>query len=71
MADGIIGDTDREYKGRKAFLFTALVTNGCSGGPIFNNEGKVCGVTVSNIETTAGMNLAITLDTLKEAIGKI
>lgn len=68
IVNGIIGDTDREFLGHPAFLFNALVAHGCSGGPVFNDKGEVCGVTVGAREEAEGMKYAIPLDTLKKFI---
>lgn len=68
IVNGIIGDTDRDFQGHPAFLFNALVAHGCSGGPVFNGKGEVCGVTVGAREEAEGMKYAIPLDTLKKFI---
>ncbi len=68
IVNGIIGDTNRDFQGHPAFLFNALVAHGCSGGPVFNDKGEVCGVTVGAREEAEGMKYAIPLDTLKKFI---
>ena len=65
LTEGIIGDTDREYQKQSVFLFSAPVTTGCSGGPIFNANGEVCGVTVAGFKTVLGMNYGIPLETVR------
>lgn len=64
LLDGIVGDLNRNFKSTKAFLFNALVTHGCSGGPVFNDKGEVCGVTVGGSREVAGFNYAIPVSTL-------
>lgn len=64
LLDGIVGDVNRKFKSTKAFLFNALVTHGCSGGPVFNDKGEVCGVTVGGANIAAGMNFALPLSTV-------
>lgn len=70
VLDGIVGDVNREYKNTKAFIFNALVTHGCSGGPIFNSRGELCGVTVGGSKTNAGMNYGILVEKVEELISK-
>ena len=69
LLDGIVGDVNRKFKSTKAFLFNALVTHGCSGGPVFNDKGEVCGVTVGGANVAAGMNFALPISTLTDFIG--
>ena len=66
--DGIVGDLDREYKNTSAFVFNSLVTHGCSGGPIFNSRGELCGVTVGGSKTNTGINYGIPVDILESFI---
>ena len=64
LLDGLVGDVNRKFKATTAFLFNALVTHGCSGGPVFNDKGEVCGVTVGGANIAAGMNFALPLSTV-------
>lgn len=68
LLDGIVGDINRKFKATTAFLFNALVTHGCSGGPVFNVEGEVCGVTVGGANIAAGMNFALPVSTVLDFI---
>ena len=68
LLDGIVGDVNRKFKSIKAFLFNALVTHGCSGGPVFNDKGEVCGVTVGGANVAAGMNFALPITTVLDFI---
>lgn len=70
LLDGIVGDVDRKFKSAKAFLFNALVTHGCSGGPVFNDKGEVCGVTVGGVNDSAGMNYALPVSTVLDFISR-
>ena len=70
MLDGIVGDANRPFRSTKAFLFNALVTHGCSGGPVFNDRAEICGITVGGVENSAGMNYAIPISTIKSFILK-
>ena len=64
LLDGMVGDVNRKFKATNAFLFNALVTHGCSGGPVFNDKGEVCGVTVGGANIAVGMNFALPLSTV-------
>ncbi len=66
LLDGIVGDVNRKFKTTPAFLFNALVTHGCSGGPVFNDKGEVCGITVGGATDAPGMNFAIPISSLRE-----
>ena len=70
LLDGIVGDLSRKFKSTTAFLFNALVTHGCSGGPVFNDKGEVCGVTVGGANIAAGMNFALPVSTVLDFINK-
>ena len=70
IVDGIVGDRNRKFKETPVFIFNALVTHGCSGGPVFNDQGEVCGVTVGGVKEAAGMNYAIPLSVLKDFINR-
>ena len=70
IVNGIVGDTNRVVAGINVFLFNALVTNGCSGGPVFNSGGMLCGVVFGGVPEAAGMNFAITLTTIKKFLGR-
>ena len=70
LLDGIVGDANRPFRSTKAFLFNALVTHGCSGGPVFNDRAEICGITVGGVENSAGMNYAIPVSTIKSFILK-
>lgn len=70
LLDGIVGDVNRKFKSTKAFLFNALVTHGCSGGPVFNDKGEVCGVTVGGANVAAGMNFALPVSIVLEFVTK-
>ena len=65
IVNGIIGDTERDFDGTPAFLFNALVAGGCSGGPIFNEKGEVCGVTVGERKDAEGMKFGIPVEVVR------
>ena len=68
LVNGIVSDVNRDFQGHPAFLFNALVSHGCSGGPIFNAKGEVCGVTVGCHKEAEGMKYGIPIETLRKFI---
>ena len=49
---------------------TATLTGGSSGGPLFNREGEVVGITTLEFTGGADLNVAVAIDQLKPAIEK-
>ncbi|MCH5159031.1 MAG: trypsin-like peptidase domain-containing protein [Clostridiales bacterium] len=68
LVNGVVSDVNRDFQGHPAFLFNALVAHGCSGGPIFNAKGEVCGVTVGGRDDAEGMKYGIPIETLRKFI---
>lgn len=65
MTAGIISDNNRKV-GERYFIMTDAATNpGNSGGPLFDDEGKVIGVHVSARVEAVGMKYAIPMDTVR------
>lgn len=59
ITSGIVSDKCREVDGQMLLMTDCAVNGGNSGGPIFNDKGKVIGVIVSGITEAEGMNFAI------------
>lgn len=68
LVNGIVSDVGRKFRGHPAFLFNALVSHGCSGRPVFNENGEVCGVTVGGHEDAEGMKYGIPVEILRKFI---
>jgi len=49
----------------KFILFSAEITNGSSGGPLFNSKGKVIGITTGAVVKEANLNLAVRIDKIQ------
>jgi hypothetical protein len=64
VSNGLIGGI-RELDGRKLFQITAPVSEGSSGGPVFNDRGEVIGVVVASLESGQNLNFAIPINYAK------
>lgn len=59
ITSGIVSDKTRNVGGKMLLMTDCAVNGGNSGGPIFNDKGRVIGVIVSGITGAEGMNFAI------------
>ena len=59
ITEGIISDKLRNVDDRDLIMTDCAINHGNSGGPMFNEEGKVIGVVVAGIDRAEGMNFAI------------
>lgn len=68
ITSGIVSDKEREVDGHMLLMTDCAVNGGNSGGPIFNEKGKVIGAIVSGITKAEGMNFAIPSKTVTQFI---
>ena len=52
--------------GAKYLIFTAPVSGGNSGGPIFDNNGKLVGVVIGTYEKAQNLNIGLYVGELSE-----
>jgi serine protease Do len=64
ITSGIVSDRSRVVDGETLLMTDCAVNSGNSGGPIFNEEGRVIGAIVSGISGAEGMNFAIPASTV-------
>ena len=64
ITSGIVSDRSRTVDGERLLMTDCAVNGGNSGGPIFNEFGRVIGAIVSGIAGAEGMNFAIPADTV-------
>jgi S1-C subfamily serine protease len=64
ITSGIVSDRSRIVDGERLLMTDCAVNSGNSGGPIFNEMGRVIGAIVSGISGAEGMNFAIPADTV-------
>ena len=62
ITSGIVSDRLRMVEGNKLLMTDCAVNSGNSGGPIFNESGRVIGAIVSGMSGAEGMNFAIPAD---------
>ena len=62
ITSGIVSDKRRNVAGKSLLMTDCAVNGGNSGGPVFDESGKVIGVIVSGITGAEGMNFAIPSD---------
>ena len=67
VSNGLLSG-ERHYFGRKVMQFTAPISPGNSGGPIFNMQGEVIGVTTSTNVGGQNLNFAIPINEVKKYI---
>ena len=71
MTAGIVSDNNRKV-GERNFIMTDAATNpGNSGGPLFNDDGKVIGVHVSARVEAVGMKYAIPVDSARAFLNAV
>jgi V8-like Glu-specific endopeptidase len=64
VSNGLISGI-RDLDGRKLFQITAPISEGSSGGPVFNERGEVIGVVVASLESGQNLNFAIPINYAK------
>ncbi len=69
MSNGIVA-AQRTIAGNKALQITVPLSHGNSGGPLFNNKGRVVGITTAGIEEGQNLNIAYDLVVRKSFLQK-
>ena len=65
MSGGIISNAKREVEGEDLIQFTAPISFGSGGSPLFNTRGEVIGVTSSSFSYGQNLNLAVPINHIK------
>lgn len=65
ITSGIVSDRRRTVNGSELLMTDCATNPGNSGGPMFNEAGRVIGVIVAGISSAEGMNFAIPADTAR------
>ena len=64
IASGVIAGPRRVINGTEFIQFTAPISNGSSGGALFNGAGELLGITSASVEEGQNLNLAIPVEKL-------
>lgn len=64
ITSGIVSDKERIVNGKRLLMTDCAVNGGNSGGPIFNQKGRVIGAVVLSYTQAEGMHCAIPSDTV-------
>ena len=65
ILEGIVSDNHRVVDGFDHIMISAAITNGNSGGPVYDGRGELIGVVVSGYNDTPSMNYVIPVHTIK------
>src|SRR3989304_4948134 len=68
ISDGVLSGLREITPGRKILQITAPVSEGSSGGPVFNENGEVIGVATFLIKGAQNLNFAMPVNLVKESI---
>ena len=68
VSQGIVSITNRNFQGNLYIQTTTDINSGNSGGPLFNSNGEVVGVTSMGYIYRSGLNFAIPVDVVKRFI---
>jgi tetratricopeptide (TPR) repeat protein len=76
VSEGIISNPNREFGGQQFIQFTAAISPGSSGGGLFDESGKVIGITTQTINVRNGpeaglaqnLNFAVPINVMKTVL---
>lgn len=71
IVNGLVSDKNRLVKGTKYIMCSALVTNGNSGGPLYNEHGFVIGMISMSTPDVAMMNYALPSKAINLFLSKV
>lgn len=64
LTEGIVSSHRKTSKNGPMIQTSASITNGSSGGGLFNERGELVGITTSGLAETQGLNFAIAVDSV-------
>jgi serine protease Do len=67
LSEGIVGGI-REERELTLYQITAPISQGSSGGPVFNEYGEVIGIASALIEDAQNLNFSVAIDELKHLL---
>ncbi|MBI4824837.1 MAG: trypsin-like peptidase domain-containing protein [Nitrospirae bacterium] len=69
ISDGILSGIREMAPGKKVLQITAPISQGSSGGPVFNEEGRVVGVVTFLLMKAQNLNFAMPIDLVSYSAG--
>lgn len=69
LSDGLISSW-REGEGVKLLQISVPLSSGSSGGPLFNQQGEVVGVTTASLEGGQSLNFAVPINYVKSLVAQ-
>ena len=70
IVEGIVSDVHRKIGNNDVIMISAPVTNGNSGGPVFNADGELIGIVQSGRKGVSAMNYVIPTKTILDFLNK-
>ena len=71
IVDGLVSDKSRVIDGVNYIMCSAIVTNGNSGGPLFNERGFVIGMITMSTPDEVSMNYALPVKEMTDFIDRV
>lgn len=68
VSDGLVSAIRQVGPGERIFQFTSPISPGSSGGPLFNMNGEVIGITFAGLDEGQNLNFAIPINYAKPLI---
>lgn len=65
ISEGIVSSASREIDGQKFIQITTPISEGSSGGALFNSKCEVIGITTGGFSSGQNLNLAVPINTMK------
>lgn len=71
VSDGLISAIRNGAPGEKIFQISVPLSNGSSGGPLFNLKGEVIGVVTASMQKGQSLNFAVPINTVKSRLRRV
>jgi S1-C subfamily serine protease len=64
VSKGIVSSTDREFEGMNYIQIDAPISEGSSGGPIFDGKGRVIAIATLILKSGQNLNFGVPINTI-------
>lgn len=68
LTEGLVSAIRKHPDNGPMIQTSAMISEGSSGGALFNEQGELVGITTSGIREASGLNFAISVQTLKKSM---